>query len=210
MFGSIAPSRASTIRARARGFRDRGARGGDAGAVEQVRLVEDDHVGAEHLILEDFLERIVVIDGRIVRALPRERLGIVRETALDDRRAVHHGDDAVHRQMRADGRPVERLHQRLWQRETRRLDEDVIRARLAREQRLHRRHEIVRDRAAQAAVGQFDDVLFRAGFDAAAAQNLAVDADIAELVDDEREPPPLHVLQNMADRASSCRRPGSR
>ena len=66
------------------------------------------------------------------------------------------------------------------------------------EQALQRRHEIVGDGAAEAAVGQLDDGVLRAALDAAALQDLAVDADIAELVDDHGEPPAAGILQHMA------------
>jgi len=51
--------------------------------------------------------------------------------------------------------------------------------------------------AADAAVRQLDDAVLRAAFDAAALQDLAVDADIAELVDDHGEPPPVGVLEHV-------------
>ena len=40
---------------------------------------------------------------------------------------------------------------------------------LAREDLVERRHELVGDGAAEAAIGQLDDILFLAGLDAAAA-----------------------------------------
>ena len=67
------------------------------------------------------------------------------------------------------------------------------------EDRVERRHELVRHRAAQAAVGELDDVLLRAGGIAAAFEDLAVDADVAELVDDDGEPAALRIRQDMAD-----------
>ena len=75
----------------------------------------------------------------------------------------------------------------------------MIGLRLARDERHHRGREIVGDRAADAAVGKFDDRLFRAGRVGAAFEEIAVDADVAELVDDEREPPPAGVREQMAD-----------
>ena len=63
---------------------------------------------------------------------------------------------------------------------------------------LQRRHEIVGDGAADAAVGQLDDRVLGAALDAAALQDLAVDADIAELVDDHREAAAVGILQHVA------------
>ncbi len=75
----------------------------------------------------------------------------------------------------------------------------------AREDLVQRRHEIIRDRAAQAAVGQFDDILFRAALDAAAFQDLAIDAHIAEFIDDHGQLPPAGILQKVADeRGLAC------
>jgi hypothetical protein len=67
------------------------------------------------------------------------------------------------------------------------------------EQAVQRRHEVVGHRAAQAAIGQLDDAVLRAVLDAAPFEDLAVDADIAELVDDHGKTPPAGVLQHMAD-----------
>ena len=138
-----------------------------ASALEQVGLVQDDEIGGEELILEDLLERVVVIERRIGGALFRERVEVGGEAARGNGRAVHHGDNAIHGGAGADVRPVEGFHQRLRQRQPRRLDYDVIGPLGARQQRVERRHEIVRDGAAQAAVGQLDDVLLGAAFDAA-------------------------------------------
>src|SRR5262249_13093751 len=57
----------------------------------------------------------------------------------------------------------------------------------------------VRHGAAQAAIGELDDVLLRTGVVEAALQNLAVDADIAELVDDDGEPAALRIGEHVAD-----------
>ena len=93
---------------------------------------------------------------------------------------------------------MERLHQRLRQREAGGFDDDVLDA-VARQNGVERRHEFVGDRAAQAAVGQFDDILLRAGVVAAAFEDFAVDADIAELVDDDGEAAALRVGDDVAD-----------
>ena len=69
------------------------------------------------------------------------------------------------------------------------------------EQALHGRHEIVGDGAADAAVGQLDDVVLGTGAIAAAEQQLAVDADLAELVDDQRDAAAAGVAQEVLDQA---------
>ena len=100
---------------------------------------------------------------------------------------------------------MERLHQRLRQREAGGLDHDMLDRRHAREDLVERRHELVGDGAAEAAIGELDDVLLRAGGIAAALEDLAVDADIAELVDDHREPPTVGVGQHVADQRRLAR-----
>ena len=68
---------------------------------------------------------------------------------------------------------------------------------VARQDLVERRHEIVGDGAADAAIGEFDDVFLRTSVDAAAFQDFAVDADVAELVDDDGEP--LALARSRAD-----------
>ena len=75
----------------------------------------------------------------------------------------------------------------------------------ARENRIERGDELVGDRAAQAAVRKLDNVLLRAGRIPAALENLAVDADIAELVDDDGEFSPLRVRQHVANERGLAR-----
>ncbi len=167
-------------------------------AAEQIGLVEHDEVGAQELVLVDLLQRVVVIDRGVVRLLRRQRCGIVGEAPGGDGSAVDHCNDAVDGDARGDRRPVERLHQRLGQGEPRCFDQDVLGRIFERQQALQGRHEIVRHGAADATVGQLDDAILAACLDAAALEDLAVDADIAELVDDHRQSAALRVLQDVA------------
>src|SRR6185312_12272811 len=97
--------------------------------------------------------------------------------------------------------PVEGLHQRLRQREAGGLDDDVLGRIGSVQQRRERRQEIVGDRAADAAIGELEDATLVALFEAAAADELAIDAEIAELVDDESEPPRSGLRDQAADQA---------
>ena len=63
----------------------------------------------------------------------------------------------------------------------------------------HGGREIVGDGAADAAVGELDDVVLGARLGAAALQDIAVDADVAEFVDDQREPAAAGMSEDMAD-----------
>src|SRR3546814_8627760 len=103
--------------------------------------------------------------------------------------------------LRTDLGSVEGAHRRLGQSEAGCLDYDVIGPVRAREDRPNRWQEVVRHGAADAAVGQFHHVLLVAALDAAALHDLRVDAEIAELVDDERDPPPAGIAQQVADGA---------
>ena len=91
------------------------------------------------------------------------------------------------------------LTKRLWQGKARRLDDDVVRERIERENAFDRRQKIVGDGAADAAIGEFDDVIRAAGKIAAAFQYFRVDADIAEFVDDEGEAAALGIFQKVAN-----------
>ena len=84
--------------------------------------------------------------------------------------------------------------------------DDVLGRRIARQQRFQRRHEILGDGAAEAAVRQLDDVFLGAALDAARAQDRAVDADVAELVDDQRQAAALGILDQRGGPASFFRR----
>ena len=106
--------------------------------------------------------------AEIASALGCERFGIIRELAFCDGGTIDHRDDAVDGDAGADRRPVEGLDQRLRQSEARSFDQDMLRRVFAVQQLFERRHEIIRHRAADAAIGQFHDVVFRAGIRAAA------------------------------------------
>ena len=165
---------------------------------DQVGLVEHDQVGGHELVFVDLGERIVVFDGRVLGALAGDRLRIVGEAAFGDGRRIDHGDDAVHGEARADGRPVEGLDQGLRQSEPRGLDENVLGRQVAVDQRLHGGYEIVGHGAAQTSIGELDDILLGAALDAAASQDFAVDADAAELIDDDGEALAARGLEQMA------------
>ena len=66
------------------------------------------------LILENLFERIIMRDGRIGLALARQFDWIVGEASIGDRLAVDNRDHAVDGQARANGRPIEGLHQAAW------------------------------------------------------------------------------------------------
>ena len=196
------PCRWSTARcltARDRCSADDGVGAGGAGGVDQVALRQDHEVGAGDLVLEHLLDRVVMVERGIGAALRGERVHVGGDAAFGEGRPVDHGDNAVDGDAALDRGPLEGLDQRLRQRQARRLDQYVVDPGRARQDQVERRHEIVGDGAADAAIGELDDILLRAGLDAAALQDVAVDADVAELVDDDRQPPAAGVFQDVAD-----------
>jgi hypothetical protein len=123
---------------------------------------------------------------------------VVGEAAGGDGGGVDHRDHAVDRQPVAHGRPVEGFEQGFRQREAGGFDQDVLGRVGAIEQRLHGRQEILGDGAAQAAIGEFDDVVIGAAGDAAAAQGFAVDAQRAEFIDDDGDAAAAGVGEHVA------------
>ena len=163
-----------------------------AGLVEEIAFVQYDKIGASDLILEDFLDRVIVIQRTIGRTLALERIEILGDAAVGERCAVDDDHDAVDGDAALDRRPMERLHQRFWQREARGFDHDMLDAAF-RQNGVERRHEFVGDGAAQAAIGQFDNVFLGAGGIAAALENIAIDAHVAKFIDDDGEAAALRV-----------------
>ena len=123
------------------------------------------------------------------------------KAAIGDRPGIDHGHHAIDRHTLADFRPVECADQRLRQRQPGCLDDDMIGFAVALEQGCHGRHEVVRHRAADAAIGEFDDIVYRTGLLAATFQHLAIDTEIAKLVDDERNAFAVRRLQKIADQS---------
>ena len=140
-----------------------------------------------------------MIEPFIRLALRIELVMIMGETAGGNCGAVDHGDHAVNGHLRLDARPVEGRHQRLRQGQAGRLDDDVIGTVLARQQLLHGRNEVVGHRAADAAIVEFDDVVLAAYLVAAALEHVAIHPEIAEFVDDQRNPLALGIGQHVPD-----------
>jgi len=135
------------------------------GRVEQVRLVEDDEVGAGELVGEDLIERVVVVDRRVRRPLRLERRRVVGKAPVGHRLGVDHDDDAIDRDAALDLGPVEGLDERLRQRQARGLDDDVLGRLGTVEEGLQGRQEIVGDGAADAAVCKLDHIVLAAALD---------------------------------------------
>ena len=162
---------------------DHGACPGDPLGPGQIAFGQQHHIGARDLIFEHLGQGCFVVDAVIGGALGIHRRHVRCEPARRDGFRVGQRDHAVNRDAAADRRPVERLQERLWQRQARGFDQDMIGARFHRQQRLDSRHEVIGHGAADAAIGQFDDVFRRAIGDRAALQDFAIHPQRAEFID---------------------------
>ena len=75
----------------------------------------------------------------------------------------------------------------------------MIRTRVLRQQLLHARQEIIGDRAADTSIGKLDDVVSATAFGAAILKHRTIHADVAELVDDKRQPLAVGLGDDVAD-----------
>ena len=193
--GSTAPSRATTRLTAGRSIdRDLVADPAHLRLAHEVRLVEDDEVRAGELLLEELLERALVVEGVVRLALGLDRGRVRREEPRRVGGGVDHRHHPVHGHPGADGRPAERLDEGLREREPRGLDDDVVGGDGAVEEGLDGGQEVIRHGAADAAVGKLEDIVLLAALDPAALDDFGVDPDVPELVDDEREAPSVRAL----------------
>ena len=81
----------------------------------------------------------------------------------------------------------------------------MVRTRFLREQLLHARQEIIGDRAAYTSVGKLYDVVSTTAFGAAILKHRTIHADVAELVDDKRQPLAVGLGDDVADQRGFTR-----
>ena len=157
-------------------------------------------VGAEELVLVDLLERVIVIErGSSSRAaLPAPPGSSAKRPAATAAPSTTAMTPSTVTRERIAGQ-LKALTSGFGKARPE-VSMTMCSGGLARvQQLLERRDEIVGDGAADAAIGELDDVVLAAGLDAAGFEDLAVDADVAELVDDEGEAAAVGVLQEVAD-----------
>ena len=170
------------------------------GGVEQVGLVENDQVGAGQLVGEQLVQWRFVVQIGVELALCIDLIREGGEGAGGHGRAVDHSDHGIHRAGIADFRPVEGLYQRLGQGQAGGFNEDMVQLAATRHQLAHHREELFLHGAAQATVGQFKDAtvgFFFAATNGALLEDFAVDAQLAEFVDDHRNAPPVGVAEHV-------------
>ena len=192
--------------------------------VGAVRLAQDHQVGGAKLILEQLAQGGIVVEIGIGLTLRANSGGIGRETPRGHGGGIDHREHRIHRAGVADLRPVKRLHQGLRQGQARGLDQNVVDLFAPFDQFAQHREKRLLHRAADTAVGEFEKraagrrraLLRRTLFlrallrrallhrtrpraaEAAGAQDVAVDAEFAELVDDHSQAPPAAVSEQVA------------
>ena len=173
------------------------------GGIDKVGLGQHDQIGGQQLVLEQRVQRRFMVQIGVGTALRIHCLRVGGELASGGGGHVDDGDDRVHRARIANLGPVEGLHQRFGQGQSGSLDQDVVDLGPALDELAHHRVELFLHRATQAAVGQFIELprALAAVFvatDAAAAQNFAIDAELAELIDDDGDTPAVGIGENVA------------
>ena len=93
---------------------------------------------------------------------------------------------------------MKRPEQRLRQSQTRGFNNNVIRWRRLRQQRLDRRQKIISNRTADAAIGQLDDIFLSTVRAAASSKDITINTDITKLIDDQRQTAPVSFLNEAA------------
>ena len=181
---------------------------GQAFGVDQVSLVQYHQVGAGQLVGEQFVQGRFVVQVRVELALGIDLVRVGSESTGRHGRAVDYGDDRIDGAGIADFRPLEGLHQRFGQGQAAGFDQDVVQVAAASHQLAHDREELFLHGAAQAAVGQLVDTatgFFFGAADAALLEDLAVDAQFAEFVDDDRNATALGVVEHVAQQGGLAR-----
>ena len=140
-----------------------------------------------------------MVEAFIGHALGFECIHIIGKAAFVIGGAVHQRHHTIHRHPRLDFRPVEGTDEGLGQGKPGGFDDDVIGRVGAGQKFAHGGDEIIRDGAADAAIGQFDDVIFAAHFIAAAFEDFAIHAHIPKFIDDEGDARAFHGFEQIAD-----------
>ena len=142
--------------------------------------------------MEQSLEITEVVEARIRQPLGLQRRRIPHHAALREGLSIHHGHHAADAGAGADLGPLKGLHQGHRQGQTAGFDHDAIEVIGPLQQHLHGGQEFILDGAAQASVGQLhhrgrlvDLGVVRTH--PAAADQVAIDAHLTELVDEHSE-----------------------
>ena len=176
------------------------ARSLDPVGARQIGLGQQHDVGAGDLVLKDFGQRRFVVQTVIGIALRGHGLQIGGELPADHGFGIGKRNHAVHGDARPDRWPVKRLEQGLWQRQPRRLDQDVIRRFGQGHQRFDGGDEVIGHGAADTAVCQLDDVLGGAIVNRAGFQDVAIHTGGAEFIYQHGQTLGARVLHQVTDK----------
>ena len=158
--------------------------------VEPVGPADQHQIGGFELLVEQLLKIIEVVEAGVGGPLPLQGGGIAHHRSLGHRFAIHHRHHPMDPGAGADVGPGEGLHERFGQGQAAGFHHDAVEPVGGGQQGLHGGQEVVLDGAAEAAVGQLHQAALKLllGAETAVAQQGAVDAHFAELVDDHRQP----------------------
>ena len=142
------------------------------------------------MILKQLVDRCEVIEAGILGPLPLKRFSISHWAARSQGFAIHQRHHTIHMHTAADGRPIQGLEQRPRQSKTACFDDDPIQLIRPFQQRLHRRQEVVLNRATEATVVQLNQpsVNVLLGTEATAANQITIKPNAAEFVDHHGQP----------------------
>ena len=168
-------------------------------AVNQVAFGDDEDIGGGNLIAEQLIHRGFVIEFRVSLTLGLQCIEISGHHAIGKRGTIHHRDHAIQHDALADIRPGESLNQRLRQGQSRCFNNNVIRGRHLFQQLLHGGQEVIRHRAADTAIGQFDDIIGGTVFHATGCQHFTINTDITKLIDDEGKTAAIGLFNQSPD-----------
>ena len=142
------------------------------------------------LIAEQLINGGDVVQVWVLLALALQGVGVSHRAARRQRFAIHQRHHAVDMHAAADRRPVEGLQQRARQSQTAGFNHDAVQLIGTLQQLFHRRQEIILNRAAEAAVVEFNQaalqLLLRA--EATTSDQITIQTDAAELIHHHRQP----------------------
>ncbi len=176
---------------------------------QSIHLAEQHQVGHEELVFKQLGQGRFVVEVVVRAALRIHGLRVVGKTAIGHGGRIYHGYHGIYRKGVAQAWPLKCLHQRLGQRQAGGFDHQVVDLLAPRGQLLHNRREFFLHSAAQAAIGQFKQLaVIRVTFvaaQAAAAQQLAINAQLAKFVHDNGDALALRPRQYLAQQCGFAR-----
>ena len=164
----------------------------DLDRLKYISAAEQHQIRRFQLILEELFDVAEVIKVGISLALGLQGCRITHHAASGQGFAIHHGHHPAHSGTGANLGPAKGLHQRHRQSKSAGFHHDAVKLISPLKQGLHGGQKFILHGAAEAAVGQFHDAALKLllGTEPAAANQVAIDADLAEFVDQHRQAQP--------------------